>query len=69
MCGYTKFEQPKAAMGLTTRWLLATLGMQQAPTSMCAMYIKFFNSLPQDRVNRSVRDASMHELVFVSDVN
>ena len=33
------------------------------------MYIKFFNSLPQDRVNRSVRDASMHELVFVSDVN
>ena len=43
--------------------------IQQAPTSMCAMYIKFFNSLPQDRVNRSVRDASMHELVFVSDVN
>ena len=42
---------------------------QQAPTSMCAMYIKFFNSLPHDRVNRSVRDASMHELVFVSDVN
>ena len=69
MCGYTKFEQPKAAMGLTTQWLLATLGIQQAPTSMCAMYIKFFNSLPHDRVNRSVRDASMHELVFVSDVN
>ena len=67
MCGYTKFEQPKAAMGLASPWLMATLGLQAAPSSLLALYTNYYKNLPSDRVTHSVKEVTMHELVFVDD--
>ena len=54
-------------MGLASPWLMATLGLQAAPSSLLALYTDYYKKLPSDRVTHSVKEVSMHELVFVDD--
>ena len=47
---------------------MATLGLQAAPSSLLALYTNnHYKDLPSDRVTHSVKEVSMHELVFVDD--
>ena len=41
--------------------------VQAAPSSLLALYTSYYKKLPSDRVTHSVKEVTMHELVFVDD--